>query len=347
MNEKKLSVILPVYNVEDYLERCIRTLEEQDIPRQEYEIIVVNDGSPDNSREIVIRLMEEFSNIVFIEQENRGVSMARNAGIDSATGTYVLFIDPDDYVLPNTFGNILQQVIQHKAEVAFLGYFFLGNKGEKIAEVLHPEFRGKVFNGIDAYFLSRGDGKVDPDRAWAILFNRTFIQTKNLLFTPKIPYLEDGELMARILCLAERCLFSGSEFYLRTTRMGSATNSNLFIQERSIDGFIIAALNLKRFQQNVPKPEQIVFLNQPIAKFVLLVVTPFIQSRNFKHLNQVLSRLKESGLGKLKLSGCNNYYRIEGFLYNVSPFLFLFHRAMKSPLLKFVSPMSKKYACKI
>uniref|UniRef100_UPI0030DB473E glycosyltransferase family 2 protein n=1 Tax=uncultured Imperialibacter sp. TaxID=1672639 RepID=UPI0030DB473E len=102
----KLSIIVPVYNVEEYLERCVRSLEDQDIPRSDYEIIVVNDGSPDNSKEVVERLQRELSNIILINQENQGVSMARNAGIDRASGEYLVVVDPDDYVAPNSFASI-------------------------------------------------------------------------------------------------------------------------------------------------------------------------------------------------------------------------------------------------
>ena len=78
----QLSIIIPMYNVAPYVERCIRSLEDQDIPRNEYELICINDGSPDNCREIVEQLQLEFSNIVLINQINQGVSVARNNGID-------------------------------------------------------------------------------------------------------------------------------------------------------------------------------------------------------------------------------------------------------------------------
>src|ERR1700733_12464544 len=141
----KLSVILPVYNVEPYLERCIRSLQDQNLKNEEYEIIVVNDGSPDNSRQVALRLMNEFANIVLIEQENKGVSMARNAGVERARGLYVLFVDPDDYVLPLTLSPLLDRAIKARAEVAFLGYYFLDANGKKIAAVLHHEFKEKIY----------------------------------------------------------------------------------------------------------------------------------------------------------------------------------------------------------
>ena len=78
---KRLSIIIPMYNVASYVERCIRSLENQDIPKEDYELICINDGSPDNCKEIIVRLQKEFSNIILIDQENQGVSRARNNGV--------------------------------------------------------------------------------------------------------------------------------------------------------------------------------------------------------------------------------------------------------------------------
>ena len=339
MTELKLSIILPVYNVENYLERCIRSLEDQDIPKAEYELIVVNDGSPDNSREVVLRLMNEFANIVLIDQENRGVSVARNTGINKARGRYLLFVDPDDYVLPNSIGVITRLANDSEAEVVFLGYSFLNVNNICIAEILHQEYQGKVYSGIEAYFLYRGDGKTDPDRSVAILFQRSFMSQNALQYLAGTPYLEDGEFMARVLCLCQRCVFLGEEFYIRTTRSGSATNSHLFYQKRAIDGFIRAAKNLSEFRRLLGLSfKQQIFLNQPVVKFTLLGIQSCFSNRSFKLFNDVIKQLKEAGLSKLQLEGCVPLYVKYGRMYNISPRLFFCYyvaRLIKSKIINF------------
>jgi glycosyltransferase involved in cell wall biosynthesis len=336
---KRLSIILPVYNVEDYVERCIRSLEDQDIPHSDYEVIVVNDGSPDNSRDVVIRLMKEFDNIILIEQENKGVSRARNAGIDRATGEYLLFVDPDDYVEANTFERILSTASNLDAEVVFLGYRFLNVEELPEIEIFNLEEKGRLFTGIKAYSLARGDGKTDPDRSWAVLYRRDFVNKFKLRYISDVPYLEDGEFIARVLCVALRVTFDGRSFYQRTTRPGSATNSLLFFSQTAIDGFARAAANLKRYRENPHlSPEQKEFLNQPICKFVLLVLIPSCSFSRFKVFKTSVQKLRDAGLRKCDLSGCNNWYKIEGWLYNISPFLFFLHRVFKSPLLGMVRP---------
>ncbi|MEQ8414405.1 MAG: glycosyltransferase [Imperialibacter sp.] len=328
----KLSIILPVYNVEAYLERCIRSLEDQDIPRSDYEVIVVNDGSPDNSKEEVERLQLEFPNIILINQENQGVSMARNAGIDRAGGEYVVFVDPDDYVATNSFAVILNAVDRHKPQIVFLGYRFL-NVDESIRrEILHQDKDGKVFRGIEAYSLSRGDGKTDPDRTWAILFDRAFINKFNIRYLANVPYLEDGEFLARALCLAEKCSFHSYPFYQRTTRPGSATNSNTFFSKKAIQGFVLAAANLIRFQKTGLTSSQKLFLNQPIAKFVLLGWQTCVSSHFFGNIKFLKAVSREHEFSPLDLRNCNRYYSKYGRIYNVSISLFLVVWALKLAL---------------
>ncbi len=331
----RVSIILPIYNVELYLERCIRSLEDQDLPHDEYELIVVNDGSPDNSRLVVLRLMEEFDNIVFLEQENKGVSAARNRGIDHARGRYILFIDPDDYVEATSLARILTQYESHQAEVVFLGYTFLNLDGTVRTEILNHLQQNQYFIGLEAYRLSRGDGRTDPDRMVAILFDLNFLNSNKLRYLPGVPYLEDGEFIARILCLAGKCRFDGQSFYQRTTRAGSATNSMLFSSDKAINGFILAAQNLVDFkkEQNLSLKQR-EFLNQPICKFVLLTLVSFSANLNLRKLNKLIRKLKEIGMNKVILKGCNKYYRLDGFLYNISPYMYLIHRVLRTPLTK-------------
>ena len=92
-NKCFLSIIIPVYNVEKFVERCIRSCEKQDVSSDNYEIICVNDGSKDNSLDIINRLSTEYPNIIVISQPNGGLSAARNTGMRNASGVYYMFVD--------------------------------------------------------------------------------------------------------------------------------------------------------------------------------------------------------------------------------------------------------------
>ena len=99
----KVSVIVPVYNVENYIAKCLDSLVNQTL--KDIEIIVINDGSPDNSEEIIKKAQEKYKNIIYLKKENGGVSSARNYGLKKATGEYIYFLDGDDYLLNDALEN--------------------------------------------------------------------------------------------------------------------------------------------------------------------------------------------------------------------------------------------------
>ena len=117
-----LSLILPIYNVEKYLSVCLDSLIKQNIDESVYEIICVNDGSPDKCEQIILNYQKEHSNIHLINKENGGVSKARNAGLATAKGKFIWFIDPDDFIRPNCLKYILNILDEEKADVCNILY---------------------------------------------------------------------------------------------------------------------------------------------------------------------------------------------------------------------------------
>ena len=188
----RLSIIIPAYKVADYIEKCIRSLEDQDIPKSDYEIIVTNDGSPDNSKEIVEKLQQEFNNIMLINQENQGVSMARNNGIAIAKGKYILPIDPDDYVVPNTFKRVLSKADQNDLDVLYLGFEIFDADEKSIWKTDYAIHDTIIYSGVEGYFEARGFEVKDPDRSWAILFKKEMLNKFDITYPKDVPYLEDG-----------------------------------------------------------------------------------------------------------------------------------------------------------
>lgn len=320
---KHLSVIVPIFNVEPYVEKCLRSLENQDISHDEYEILCVNDGSPDNSREVVLALQKEFNNIVLIDQENQGVSIARNNGVEKARGKYLLFIDPDDFVQANSLGGILKDTIENRAQIVVPGYNFVDLDGNLLKSTTYERGNGNLLTGIEGYRITHMKGQMGADLAVGIIFDAEFMKGNNLYYMPDVPFLEDGELLARAHCLAGRCLLLKQILYSHVlVRQGSATHSDLFISERARKGFLIAANNLKFFQRSQElELEQKIFLNGSIVQFVLLVLYSAVRARSLKVLVSGINSLKAAGLGKLRLEGCKGWYLICGRPYNLSPYL--------------------------
>ena len=113
----KLSIIVPVYNAAQYLERCISSLLDQDIPFNEYEIIIINDGSTDNSLDIAYLMQQKSTNIIVLTKDNGGASAARNTGLKYAKGKYIQFVDADDFIIPHTLKKILEVTFSKELDI--------------------------------------------------------------------------------------------------------------------------------------------------------------------------------------------------------------------------------------
>jgi glycosyltransferase involved in cell wall biosynthesis len=339
---KRLSIIVPIYNVELYVERCLRSLENQDILKDDYEIICINDGSSDASRSVVIRLQKEFSNISLLDQENYGVSIARNNGINRAQGNYIMMVDADDYLEPNVLNNKLGIMDKFDLDIGFCGYTIL-NDALNVEYCYDPLFNAiNVLSGIEyEYAYERSQSEIrEPHRSWAIFLKSRFLNLNNLRYLVGVPYLEDGEFMARVTCLAKRARFINGLFYLKTTRSGSATISTLFHSEKARNGFLKAANHLLQFKNKSSlNVEQKVFMNLPIIHFTVMYLISYEKVDYLKHYTELYNSLKKGPLNKLDTEGCTNFYRKLGSYYNFSILGFylywMFHRLSKSLKIRY------------
>lgn len=315
----KLSIIIPAYKVDGYIEKCIRSLENQDLPKEEYEIIVTNDGSPDRCREIVEGLQGEFSNLILINQENQGVSMARNNAIAKAQGEYILPIDPDDYVVPNVLKSVYENAKSRNLDVLYLAYEIFDRDGNSIWETDYESKNDTVFDGIEGYFAPRSVDMKDPDRSWAVLYRLDMLRQNGINYPKNVPFLEDGLFLGKVFAVAERVGFSSAKFYQRTIRIGSATNSKLLFSKKAIDGFLLAVTDLMQFAKTIPNhSRQRGLLNHVMAKFVFLPLSSCLKTNNFKDFVTIVKSLKQLGLKKLDLEGCSGIYLKYGKAYNQS-----------------------------
>ena len=184
----KLSIIVPVYNVEKYIERCLDSLLKQDLDN--YEIIVVNDGSTDNSQDIIDKYQKKYGIIKSLKKANGGLSDARNYGLKHAKGKYVLFVDSDDYVKENMLKEIYDTIDDNKADIMVLDYTIAKEDNFIYKKVLNNKKTG--FITCNEYFF----GAVS---AWNKVYKRSFL-VKNKFSFPKGIIYED---LAVVLTLAK------------------------------------------------------------------------------------------------------------------------------------------------
>ena len=180
------SIIIPVYNSEKTLNRCVDSLLDQNYP--DAEIILINDGSRDGSEAICREYERRYESIRLISQENAGVSVARNAGLDAAQGRYILFVDSDDYVMPDFFVNIDRMIVDNDADlIQFSGC--VDNGTEKHESVMKPIRAGSreelTLHIIDAICRKELNGP------WAKLYRRDLIESHHIRFPVGASVAED------------------------------------------------------------------------------------------------------------------------------------------------------------
>lgn len=225
----KLSIIVPVYNVAPYLRKCVDSLLAQDIT--DYEIILVDDGSTDNSGAIADELVDAFRlsplasrlEMKVIHQANAGLSAARNTGIAAAYGNYILFVDSDDYLHPNTLGTLLEQAERDNLDVLRFRYQNVKENGEVFIphEGMKTDYNDYSANPTDGLnFLNERLGI----QCYVVQFLIKTEIVRKELFTPGI-YFEDTDWTPRMLLCAKRVASTDLIVYNYLWREGSITLS--------------------------------------------------------------------------------------------------------------------------
>ncbi len=238
-----ISVIIPVYNAEPFLERCLISILNQDFDK-EYEIIAVDDGSADNSLKILESFSKKQDKLRVISQENSGTSAARNLGLQNARGEYIAFIDSDDFVEENFLSALYNAAERSDADIAVCGY-----KNVNGADTLRM---GCVFKHRSGVF--------SPEKMLKSLlfdiFTRSFSCNKlfrRSLFTEnKIEYpagmcFEDVAVMPQLFYYAKKVAVIRGNLYNYVHHKGSITGS---LSEKSINDYVAAYGKIREFLEN-------------------------------------------------------------------------------------------------
>ena len=192
--EPLISVIVPVYNGQDYLEKCIISIEEQSY--ENIEIIIVNDGSTDNTAALCVKLRESYGNIRVITMEDEGVSAARNAGIDAARGVFLTFVDADDRLRPKMLQVLYHCILDTGCDVAGCG-FFKWSKEEEWQQFLSERYRLEKADKLDPLKYLREQVLRGNSRCWSKLYRRSAIG--NFRFQRNLSIGEDMLFIVRLL----------------------------------------------------------------------------------------------------------------------------------------------------
>ncbi len=216
-----LSYIIPLYNTEAYIVRCLRSIIAQDLPEGGYEVIVVDDGSTDGGRELVEALAAEHPQVRLLSQTNAGVSAARNKALDAARGRFVQFVDSDDYLAEGMMQSLLQRAIDESLDVLVFNYNCVDADGNDRPHDRDDNYPSTAaMTGVD--YLEHHS--MTP-YVWRFLVRRDYLNQGNWRFDTSLIVCEDGALIARFLLNAPRVAHDGSAPYNYASRGDSAMHN--------------------------------------------------------------------------------------------------------------------------
>lgn len=225
----KTSVIIPVYNTGAYVEECIESVYHQ--TQKEIEVIAINDGSTDNSYDVLLKMQARYPDLIVLSQKNRGLGDTRNVGLKRAKGKYVYFLDSDDYILEDTLQTCYQCAEGNKLDV--LLFDALAFEDTEEGRITRPKAYDRremskdwnaVCSGIDFIGACYRRGIYQPS-ACLVYCSLKFLKKNNVQFLHRV-YFEDNEFHCRIMMLAERVMYIPKRFYqrrcLNTSIMGTS-----------------------------------------------------------------------------------------------------------------------------
>ncbi len=306
MNGDKInvSIIVPVYNVEKYIDRCLKSLVEQTCSCS-YEIVIVNDGTKDNSMEIVHRYADKYKFIKIIEQENGGLSSARNTGIANAIGEYISFVDSDDFVSPDYIKLLYESAINNNSDVVYSNYYnILGEDGKRIGNF--PKHPKGIYNAEKVLKQTLQDITV-RSYVWNKLYRRAIFTDNNLRFPIGINF-EDFVVMPQVFYHSKKVSFISQTLYNYVHREGSITGS---LCKKDIKNYLIAFSMLRGFMEEKRIYDKYKFTYWVLSKKIGITIYGMLircWSKDHKNTYVIKNYLKTRKF--LKLYTSKDYSRI-------------------------------------
>lgn len=325
---KRLSIIVPLFNVELYLPKCIDSLLYQDIPADDYEIIIINDGSADKSFEIAESYAKSYQNIWLFSQEKTGVGAARNTGIIKSTGKYLFFVDGDDYIQPNCLGKILDCADANDLDLLRFNYEAANDKDEILPKRRNSTksivFSEQVVDGNTFLSLHLGWACY----AWSFLFNTSLIKNNDLFFIPTI-YFEDVEWLVRVLTIAKRVRSINYQVYMYLRRSGSITQS-LHSQKKNkvVTDKLYVIQKLKQFSKT-SNNKNVSSWCEGMISIVFMGILAYVENDLPERKKEVISVLHDQEYLPLRPYRFTMKQNRDLLIINVSPRLYCFLKKRK------------------
>lgn len=258
--EVLVSVIVPIYNVEKYLDNCLKTIECQ--THSNIQVILVNDGSPDNSRLICEEYCEKDSRFVLVNKENGGLASARNAGLDIVKGDYIICVDSDDWIEPNMIETLLVNIIKNNADLSVCSFF--ENFDNKIMDEFFSE-KVEVISQEDAIKRMITPGKF-YGFAWNKMYRTRIVEDQR--YNERILKGEDSPFSCDYILKCHNIVVQDIPLYHYRTNSISISRSRFNLGKMTVlDSYryIIDKLIEHDFSQEIVDMQKVQYANQLLS----------------------------------------------------------------------------------
>lgn len=301
----KISIIIPVFNTEKYVKRCLDSCVQQDLCTDDYEIIVINDGSTDNSLAIIEEIAKDYSNIIISSQNNSGLSEARNSGLHIARGDYIVFLDSDDWLENNCLRRIIGLCYSNNLDLLRLA---AANVKEGVITRRYNLKENIISAGAE--LLKEGLDFCAP----FTIYKRKFLDEHKLRFMPGV-FHEDNEFTPRVYYYAERVGCLNELIYFVYQSPNSITRS---INPKKAYDSILVSESLNSFCDGVDKNSKSTFHNIIGSTLNVSLHNSLLMSEN--ELCNYKKFLREHRTVFSHLLHCSSFkYKIEGLMFILFP----------------------------
>jgi len=290
----KLSIIVPVYNVEKYIRACLKSIFRQNLSDDDFEVIIINDGTEDNSMSVILDLISQHHNIIIVNQENQGSSVAWNNGISIANGEYILFVDADDLLIERRLKLLLQKAIETKADIIIPEYIEIVDEDiteSKVALLTasHHPLSFQEVTGVELFLTNHHPSECF---VWRKLYKKDFLIQNRLSFVPDI-HFQDIPFTTECYIVAGKCYKTSQLFYIYRKRNVPVTHEFRF--KKSCENTIAIAKTwelISRYQLTGKIKEKL--QDNVFSNFSNFSIRVSLLSKDFKEREIVFSRLREN-----------------------------------------------------
>lgn len=309
-----------MYNTEKYIERCITSCLSQDIPYSDYEVIVVDDGSTDNGYKVVKNICEEYNNVKLIFQENKGLSGARNTGLEYARGEYIWFIDSDDWIKNKCLSSLLELIKKGALDILEFNYTY--------ASIMDRE---KMTYSTDSFMNNIITEKVVSGKSFLEYFGyvisvttkiiRKSLFVENNLCFPIGVFSEDNIIAFDLMLTCSKYYKVNTAIYYYFQRTDSITNNRdnshlIKYAKDQWDNILIMTRRIKNIKDENPD-FKIDKLNGMVIFLVENLLFSLILRSDFATLKKYLKIMKYNKITPISLKGYYRGFCVKRFLFRV------------------------------